>query len=111
MSGVLDSLVSSLPLRVTDVVREAIVVIAGPRDYGIYPHLARSVSAFGVDGVPVAELRSRTTGWWMGLVERMAQLLETYAKLFAALWALFALAVVIALLATGRLQLTDMQLK
>jgi hypothetical protein len=106
-----DSLVSSFPPMVTDVIRQVIVVIAGPRDYGTYPHLAQSVSAFGVDGVPDAELRSRTTGRWMGLVERMAHLLEMYAKVFAALWALFTLAVVIALLATGRLHLTDMQLK
>jgi hypothetical protein len=84
-------------------------LFAGPRNMGSYQYIANKVGAFDVQGNPKPELRLAAAGRWEAFANRMLELLETYARIFAAVWGLFLLAASIYLLATGRLSLNNIQ--
>lgn len=74
-----------------------------------YQHIASAADAFDVQGNPMPELRMAAKGRWEAFTTRILELLETYARLFAAIWGLFLLAASVYLLATGRLSLNNIQ--
>ena len=106
-----DSLISVFPSAVKDVLKDTLVVIAGPRSTDSYQQLGHKVSAFEPDGAPKPALRVATASRWTRLIGRLAEFFETYSRLTAALWTLFTLAVVVVLIVTDRLDLTNIQLQ
>ncbi|MEV5967211.1 hypothetical protein AB0L70_35910 [Kribbella sp. NPDC051952] len=103
------SLRPASPAALTTMLTMVATLFAGPRTMDAYQYIANYVGAFDDQGNPMPELRVAATGKWKAFTNRMLELLETYARLFAAAWGLFLLAASIYLLATGRLGLNNIQ--
>jgi hypothetical protein len=106
-----DSLAAALPADLVNVLDQAVVVIAGPRRRQLLQQLAKEVSAFGVDGAPQAVLRSAAPSRWSELIGRTADSLDRYSRVVTPAWTLFTFGAVVVLIATGRLDLTSIQIQ
>jgi hypothetical protein len=90
----------------------AIGVVVGPRDQSYRLTAARDVDAFDASGKPKSHLRgdpARRTGQL--IVLRLAEHLDIYARIATAIWAILSTAVVLYLIASGRLDVTKFELQ
>ncbi|MFI7543800.1 hypothetical protein [Actinoplanes sp. NPDC049599] len=107
-----DSMSVTMSSAIEGVQRKAIAVIVGPRRTSYYRSAALAVEAIDANGKPQSGLRDNPSGRMdRGAVLRLAEHLETYAKIATAIWAIFSMAVVTYLILSGRLDITKWQLQ
>lgn len=106
-----DSLAPTFPPAVRHVLQDAIVVIAGPAKLRVYSEIGARIHAFDEDGAPLPVLRATPSRWLSRTVRRAADSLDTYSRFSTSFWNVTTLIMVVALLATGLLDLTSFQLQ
>jgi hypothetical protein len=103
------SLSGACPDQVFLELRNVVAVLAGPADPRFPAAVAQAVGAFGDDGVPVQQAAPKRR--WSSLVARVADTVDRYSRLAAALWGLFTLAAVIFFIFRGGIELSKIQLQ
>ncbi|MEV0132524.1 hypothetical protein AB0H83_29190 [Dactylosporangium sp. NPDC050688] len=105
------SLASPMPGEVRQTLEHAIVLIIGPRTRADYAAISGHLRGFDGGGAPLPEIRIVADGRWSTLVGRVVTFLETYSRLTAAVWAITTALAVAYLIATGRLNLSNIQIQ
>ncbi len=105
------SLASPVPGEVRQTLEHAMVLIIGPRTRADYAAISGRLAGFDGGGEPRPEIRTVASGRWSTLVGRTVTFLETYSRLTTAAWAILTALAVGYLIATGRLNLSDIQIQ
>jgi hypothetical protein len=106
-----ESLGPAFPPAVTKVLYDTITVLVGPLDYRFYVVAGQNVQAFNADGSPLSALRATRRGWLTRVIVCATDSLDMYSRLSASIWSVATLIIVVVLIATGVLDLSEFQLQ
>ncbi|USX54109.1 hypothetical protein [Lentzea sp. HUAS12] len=106
-----DSLAPSYPPEVTQVLRDVIIIVAGPATLRLHAEIASRIDAFDSEGAPLPVLRATRSTWLSRAARSAADSLETYSRFSTSFWSVATLIIVVVLIATGRLDITSFELQ